>query len=239
MTDLWLSIAFPAAVMLLVLVSLMELVLSAVWAPFYFRYGIPLLRRRYAVPADLELGAAILQLEQNLLRSWWRPAVVFRRLGPTELAFRNRFGSRNPLQGLVRLEPGYGRLTITGNLFSAYLLFPLLMLLFFLGGGVPVLFFLLFTAVFSLILGMQRRHYAEIAGGIAATLGALPGGDTAVSSPPRTTNLPEAWAGSAYDPLATNKPQTGLSRLELALIVILLALVGAIGWFLFGLFSAV
>ena len=241
--DIAFNAIFPAIILLIVLVSVGELILSAVWAPFYFRLGIPLLRRRYTLPADLDLAAQIPLLEQNLRRSWSRPAIVFRQLSPTEIAFRNNFGSRNPLQGLVRLEPGHGRMTISGHLYYSYFFFPLFILPILLGGAVPILFLLFFAAIFAFIFVTQYRHYAQIAGVIAATAGGQKAGETAVSFPdvnsqPGSHTTSEAWSTSAYDPFASapSTPSTGFSKVEMVLLAILAVLLLAVLGFVFLMF---
>ncbi|MBK8987311.1 MAG: hypothetical protein IPM39_14750 [Chloroflexi bacterium] len=247
MTETWFSLVFPLLFAVIFVLAISEFLLSSFWAPVYFRYGIPLLRRSYTVPADLDLAAQIPHLETSLPRTWWRPGVVFRALSPTELAFRHRFGTRNPLQGLVRLEPGHGRMTITGYLYSFYLVFPFLILFFVLVAGVPWLFLLFMAAVFAFTFGLQRRHYAQIADIIAATVGAQPAVGTAVSRPsfpPQSTPYkPDSqttpWSPETNDPFApkTSSPGAGLSNLELLLIALLVVLAGAVGWFLLLLFT--
>ncbi|MCA9873873.1 MAG: hypothetical protein KC441_09465 [Anaerolineales bacterium] len=235
------AMTFPAAVMLLVLGSVAEWILSLLWAPFYFRHGLPILQRSYTVPVNLDLAAHIPQLEHNLQRSWWRAGIAFRALSPRELAFRNTSGSRNPVQGLARLDAAHGRLTIAGYLYASYLLFPLLILPFLAGGLMPLELFpfvlLLITAVLIMTILLQRRRYGEIMDTIARTVGGQrQEGETAVTSPDFT---PEVWGKPAYDPLAPTATQPGLSKLEAALIVILIALALAVGLFLFLFFSGV
>jgi hypothetical protein len=240
--------SFFAIILVLVVASVGELILASLWAPFYFRYGIPLLRRSYTVPADLDLTAQIPRLERSLPRTWWRPFIVFRQLSATELAFRNGFGSRNPLQGLVRLEPGNGRLTISGHLYTSYLLYPLAFVPFLLNGFMPAIFLLFLAAAFVFAIGMQRRHYEQIASVIAETLGGQRGDDTAVSPTPLSfpqnpvTYKPgkqETWSPETNDPFAPTprSPNAGLSKIELLLIVVLVVLAAAVGWFLLLMFT--
>lgn len=245
---------FPLFVVLLIVTSLGELMLSSLWAPFYYRHGIPLLRRTYTLPANLNIDAQIPRLEQNLRGSWWRPRVVFRALSPTELAFRNNFGSRNPMQGLVRLEPAHGRMTISGYLYSSYLLIFPLLFAFVLGiGGLPVLFFIFMLGILLFSVLYQRRQYEQIARIIAATLEtnadkeSWAEKETAVPSAPPPAKPtaypsfePPKWSPPDTDPFgsAPATPTSGLSKIEIVLIVVSLVLMAAVAWFVVSFLTA-
>jgi len=97
-------------------VSFVEKILGARWVPAYFRYGIPLYRKRLPVLTGLPPG-----MEERLERFFahrhaqWR--LLFRRLSAGEIAFRNRFlawGSSAPMFGLIRHSPEEGAVYVTG-----------------------------------------------------------------------------------------------------------------------------
>jgi hypothetical protein len=227
----------------LVVLSFGEMAISGMWLPAYFRYGIPLFRQEYPLAAMPDLAAKIPELEQRLKRSMWRPAIVFRALNANEIAFRNNFGSRNAMSGLIRLEPNQGRMRISGNLYWTYLLIPFLFVSIVAMGGITVIFLVIMLVIFVMTFGMQRYHYAQIAAVIAAT---------AVIAPPTLqTDLGAPANQSKFQP-GTDKPiqpityepdidtyrpatpQTGLSNTEIILLVVLAALlvIGAAAAFL-------
>lgn len=242
---------FPLFVVLIIISSLAELLLSSLWAPFYYRYGLPLLRRTYGLPANPNIAAQIPRLEQNLRGSWWRPRVVFRALSPTELAFRNNFGSRNPMQGLVRLEPAHGRMTISGYLYSSYLLFfPLFFVFVLANEAIPALFLVFMLGILLFSVLYQRRQYEQIARIIAATLEtnlsqeSWEETETAVPPPAKPTAYlsfdTPTWSPPDTDPFGspTAAPSSGLSKIEIALIVVSLVLLVMAAWFVLSLLTA-
>jgi hypothetical protein len=236
MNDVLFTTLFPTGFVIFFGLLIGEFLLSSLWAPVYFRYGIPLLRRHYSVRHDLNLAGYIPDLEANLGRKGrlgWRPAVVFRSFNPTELAFRQPFGHRNQVKGMVRLEPGNGRLTISGHLpFSSLPVAAFLMLVIWLS-GVAQLFILLMVGILALAIFLQRHHYAQIAQIISQTLGAESFSplnstlDTAV--PPFAPALPSTSL--------PNKPTFGLSAAEIILLVVVGVLGLAAAGLLFNLLS--
>lgn len=202
----------PIFFFLLFIIAIGEFVLSAFWVPIYFRFGLPLYRRNFQLPpTPTDLGQYIVTLESQLTRSWWQGAVVFRALGPHELAFRQHMvkNSRNALHGRVLFDPLSNQLSITGYFYWTLLFFPLA----FLAMGFFDLFFLPFIAFFVFILliniAQQRRSYQRVATAVQNTLSATPWHDATPEPPP-------------YDPFAPSPNKLpGLSSAELMLMAVL------------------
>jgi hypothetical protein len=242
------SFSFPVIIIFIVAASFGEMAVSGMWLPAYYRYGIPLFRKEYPLTTMPNLAAKIPELEQKLKRSAWRPAVVFRELDKNEIAFRNSFGSKNPLSGLVRLEPSQGRMRISGHLHWTFFLTPLLFFVIFLSSGIPILFLVFLLVIFMMTFAVQRYNYAKIAEVVA---------ETAVSAEPSTISDTEShfyeskleqsfeeqskpiesYQEYDYEPYNPTKPQSGLNRTESILILALVALVvmaGVAAFLLFG-----
>lgn len=237
----YLPFVFPVMIGLIVVASLAESALSGMWIPAYYQVAIPLFRKEYPLTTMPDLVANIPELEQKLKRSAWRPSIVFRALNPNEIAFRNKFGTRNAMSGLVRLEPNQGRMRISGHLYWTFFLTPLLFLMMVLIFPISAFFLLFLLAIFVMTFGMQRYQYGKIAAVIA---------ETAVSAKPMrqddfepTHYQPEITSKQPIDPVTYEpefdtykpaKPQSGLSNTEMVLIVTLMALVtiGCIAAFL-------
>ncbi|MCL4266365.1 MAG: hypothetical protein KJ069_24385 [Anaerolineae bacterium] len=210
----------PVFFFLLFIIAIGEFILSAFWVPFYFRFGLPLYRRNFQLPpTPTDLGQHIPTLESQLPRSWWQGAVVFRALGPHELAFRQHMikNSRNALHGRVLFDPLSNQLSITGYFYWTLLFFPLA----FLAMGFFELFFLPFIAFFVFILliniTQQRRSYQRVATAVQNTLSATPWHDA-------------AHEPTSYDPFAPSPNKLpGLSTTELMLMVVLLMMVFSTG----------
>ncbi|MBE2223871.1 MAG: hypothetical protein IAF02_20190 [Anaerolineae bacterium] len=231
MTD-YMSFIFPVMIMIVVILSLGEMVISGMWLPAYYRYSIPLFRKEYPLTMMPDLAAKIPELEQKLKRSMGRRAIVFRALNANEIAFRNNFGSRNAMSGLIRLQPDQGRMRISGNLYWTFFLLPFIFFLTMFTFPLSAFFLLFVVAGFMITFGMQRYQYGKIAAVIVAT---------AVTAEPIDTNtayyaskpekiVPEESYPSEYKanyaPYNTpNSPQSGLNRTEIMLLVILAALI--------------
>ncbi len=242
MITTWFPPIFIFFFIALFLLAIGETLLSLFWAPVYFRHGIPLLRRAYTVPGSLDLVAQIPRLEQNLRRTWWRPGVVFRALSPTEIAFRQAFGTRNPLQGIIRVEPARNLITVSGHLYNLYLFLPVVLIVFVMG-NVTSLFSVLPFAIFALALvfglAMQYRHYAQIAQIIQDTLGASPSSTNQAVTIGQPTYFPTTEEKFSYTGIASNptKPTTGFSTAEVILLIVIATLGLAAAWLLFTLLA--
>lgn len=242
MTD-YFPFIFPVLIIIIVALSLGEMAISGMWLPAYYRYGIPLFRKETPLTTMPDLAAKIPELEQKLKRSMWRPAIVFRALNANEIAFRNSFGSRNAMSGLIRLEPDRGRMRISGHLNWAIFLFPLIFL--FMAFSFPMsAFFLLFlAAIFAMTFALQRVHYGKIAQVIMETaVTADPSSWQPVQpvepgyKPKTTTFDATTYDPVLYDPQSSNPP-TGLTNVELVLVMTLVALIVIAGVLAFLFFS--
>ncbi len=240
-------LVFPAMVILLVLSSLAEMAVSGMWLPFYYRLGIPLYRKEVSLTSMPDLAAKIPELEQKLTRSMWRPAIVFRALNKHEIAFRNSFGSRNAMAGLIRLDPRGGKMQISGHLYWTFLVLPIVFLLFVFTTFLPTTFFVFLLAIFALNFGLQRYHYSQIAKVIEETAVSSSAVSNTFETPTLENETDLLWQESKpfettsyepeYDPFTTKKPQSYFNQTELILLGVLAALVvGAaiVGLFLFG-----
>ena len=113
---------FPFFMIPLLLIIILELIFSLAWVPFYFRNGIPLVRKSYRIPLMFELSPHVGALEKALKRSFFRPEVKIKSFSSSEFGFRNAFTSRSQVNGLIRVEQNNGRLTITGYLSWAFIM---------------------------------------------------------------------------------------------------------------------
>lgn len=204
---------------LIVAFSLGEMTISYLWLPAYFRYSLPLFRKEYPLTTMPDLAAQIPELEQKLKRSGGRSSIVFRALDTHEIAFRNKFGTRDGMSGLIRLEPNRGRMRISGNLYWSILLMPFMVFALASSSSFPIFFAIFILAIFSMTFVRQRYQYKKIAAVIMAT---------AVTAPPATPKTTQFDAQSydpvLYDPHA-NKPKSGMTNVELTLIIVLMAVV--------------
>lgn len=228
----------PAIAVLIALASLAEMAISSMWLPAYYRFAIPLFRKEYSLTTMPDLAARIPELEQKLKRSAWRPSIVFRALDGNDIAFRNKFGTRNAMSGLIRLEPNQGRMRVSGHLYWTFFLTPLLFFMMVLLFPISPFFLLFMLAIFVMTFGMQRYQYGKIAAVIAETAVSANAMQT-LSTTPKLDSNPE-WQESEpflekpvetisyepeYAPFTTTKPKSGINNTEMVLIIVLVALV--------------
>lgn len=229
----YLPLFFPLMIGLIVVASLGEMAVSSLWWPAYYQYAIPLFRKEYPLTTMPDLASKIPELEQKLKRSMWRPSIVFRALDGGDIAFRNNFGSRNAMSGLIRLEPNQGKMRISGHLYWTFFLTPLLFFVMVFVFPISAFFLLFLLAIFVMTFGIQRYQYGKIAAVIA---------ETAVSAEPAThTDFESTLNEPKQEPLINQpiqtvtyepeldgykppKSQSGLSNTEMGLIVVLMAL---------------
>ncbi len=225
----------------LVIISIGEMMISGFWLPIYYQYGVPLFRKEYSLMTMPDLAAKIPELEQKLKRSFWRPSVVFRVLNKNEIAFRNNFGSKNPLSGLIRLDPNQGRMYVTGHLYWTLLLFPFMFVLISISSPMPMpIFFLLFLLIiFAINFGMQRYHYKQIAMIIMKTAVAMPLDNHSSPTPyavdyPVEKPIEAALYEPEYMPHDPLKSQSGLNNGMMILLALFVALgiAGAVAFWL-------
>lgn len=105
-------------VLALVLLALAEGRLSASWASFYFRYGIPVFFRRVSVPTRRAPPIAE-ALEATIPESRW-PSFTFKYVAPDVIAFREvnrqkgKVGYMPIMRGLLLIRPTHAELTVLG-----------------------------------------------------------------------------------------------------------------------------
>lgn len=231
----------PAIAILIAITSMAEMVISSMWLPAYYQYAIPLFRKEYPLTMMPDLAAQIPELEQKLKRSAWRPSIVFRALNANEIAFRNKFGTRNAMSGLIRLEPNQGRMRISGHLYWTFFLTPILFLVMMLMFPISAFFLLFILVIFVMTFGMQRYQYGKIAAVIAETAVSTSSIQTVftepITQPDRDSILyepkPEPLVNHSIQPVTYEpeldgykpvKTQSGLNNTEMVLIVVLMAL---------------
>ena len=149
---------------LVVAVALIEVVLSGTWSPFYFTRGLPLFRRKVAIPS---LGALVEERLEQAHAGGLVPPLLFRRLSGTEIAFREkalaiRLLSHTPvMHGLIRQDRDEGNVYVIG--LANW--FPLAFAVFFMAMTLhwdPTCLIFLFL-VLGLIYAIQARRYASVA----------------------------------------------------------------------------
>ena len=110
-------------IIVLIAVGLLDTALLALFVPFYMRVGIPAWWQSASIPTEEQFRQAITQMDGTELRGTWYPTIVFRRISPTELAFRHKLGEfkvgfrfRSPIRGIVRLVEGQYTVKVTNYL---------------------------------------------------------------------------------------------------------------------------
>ncbi|MCA9931581.1 MAG: hypothetical protein KC419_24020 [Anaerolineales bacterium] len=134
----------PFLMIPLFLLLILETIFSLAWVKFYYRNGIPLVKRSYRIPLMFDLTPHVNTLENALKRGVFRPAITIKPFGSNEFAFRNRFTSRNQVNGIIRVESSNGRITITGHIYWAFLIMLVfgIYVSFAIGNGLPFFGFL-------------------------------------------------------------------------------------------------
>mgnify|MGYP006921588347 CR=1 FL=1 len=216
----------------IMLLTVGEFFLSASWMPFFFRFGIPLMRKEFQMlTAVSSLEEYIGPLESQLPRSWQQPAIAFKALGSDELAFRQKFGQRNPAHGHVVYDRMRQKLLFTGYLPWSTLITPFIFVFILLWAPFEAVFLFLF--VFMAILGfgilMAYRNYGRIAQVIETTFQEQIATDSMLT-PELQTPLyePEVYEQTSYDPyLPTNQQKSANNNTQIMLIAVLIG-VGAV-----------
>lgn len=96
-----------------------ELVVSGLWAPFYFRAGIPVFSRTLLYAGERESHLLPEALSRKF-SSTLGASLLFRQLGPDEIAFRESFFEFSlfhyppVMHGLIRFDDAPGVVTVTG-----------------------------------------------------------------------------------------------------------------------------
>ena len=214
----------------IMLITAGEFFLSALWVPFFFRFGIPLMRKEFQMlTAVSSLAEYIGPLESQLPRSWQQPSIAFKALGSDELAFRQKFGQRNPAHGHVVYDRMRQKLLFTGYLPWSTLVTPFIFVFILLWAPFEAVFLFLF--VFMAILGfgilMAYRNYGRIAQVVATTFEARAAEATTTSDFQSQLYEPELYEpDSNYDPYSPSTPQKiGSDDTTLIIILVLAGLV--------------
>ena len=98
---------------------IIEMSLSGIWAPFYFRYGVPLFVKTCSYSKEPETLTNPITLDQ-LYEGSWGPSTLFQSLGPGETAFRQKVFEYRILKylplmhGIVRRDRSRQVMTVTG-----------------------------------------------------------------------------------------------------------------------------
>ena len=153
-------------------VIIAETILSLVWVPAYFHYGIPIFRIRVPSLTGIPAGAED-RLESLFTGSAMTP-LVFRRFDAQEIAFRERaygfawFRYAPIMHGLIRQVPEEGAVHVIGWLnWSAA---PLLVFAIWIsssGRDDSWFFPLAVIAVFTLSYAFQAVRYRKVAASLA------------------------------------------------------------------------
>jgi hypothetical protein len=147
---------------------LSEFVVSRLWVPFYYYYGIPLFSRKFHVTRHVNFASRVPCLEQNLPKFRWRPAVTFKQFSPDAFAFRQK-SIRNNISGLVQINEVNSTVTMTGHLYWSLLLLSLVLSIWAVADNNAV--FSLFAFVFvTANVAIQRYAYTQIAEVIESNL---------------------------------------------------------------------
>jgi len=113
---------FPFLFIPFFLAMILELIFSLAWVQFYYRNGIPLVKKSCRIPLMFDLTPHVGTLQSSLKRGFFRPAITIKPFSQNEFGFRNTFTSRSQVNGMIRVEPSNGRLTITGHLYWAFII---------------------------------------------------------------------------------------------------------------------
>jgi hypothetical protein len=111
-------------------IGIAETVCAATWAPFCFRRGPMIYRRIYEIPPDFPIEIDIPGMERGFRGSFF-PALIFKRMGEGEYAFRETILQPRLLRyvpimkGHVRIEPRFRMITVEGRLGWFAMVFPL------------------------------------------------------------------------------------------------------------------
>ena len=164
--------ALPFAIAAVIAVAIVELILSARWTRGYFVYGIPIFVRRVMRPQ----GIAEVSLDelQKSTASAAGPQLVFRRLAPDVIAFREELLSGGVLHyspimhGCIRHDPMEGAVRVVGllNWFVAAFVSVLVAML---GRGMLAMLPLL-AGVVAVIYFIQAVRYNRVAKKLATAV---------------------------------------------------------------------
>jgi len=157
---------YTAAFVTVAVVLAIEVILSGTFSSVYFRFGLPVYTKRIST-TDRALPAFEARIEQESSGGLMSP-FVFRRLSPTEVAFRERaFGFRlfsyTPvMHGLVRLVPEEGAAYIIGWLNWFVAVFSISVIFFVVTMSFDSMFLAFLGGLILLIYLVQSRRYRGV-----------------------------------------------------------------------------
>ncbi len=152
-------------------VALIEALLSGFWAPFYFRWGIPVFSRTL-----LYTGGGHGPIDPDVLSKACArrilPSIVFHGIGPEEIAFRERLLQLTLLtytpvmHGLIRFDESNRTVIVTGHANAFPLCFLAMAVVFCLSGpavgGFKVFFLVPVVLVLGVLYAVQARRFNGI-----------------------------------------------------------------------------
>jgi hypothetical protein len=106
-------------VLTVIMVAFVEFLLSAAWAPAYFRFGLALFEKQFSFSTEPARDLSDKELSAEF-RGGVGPSMVFCRLSPDELAFRKRifeirlFNFSPVMHGIARIGRREHTVTVTG-----------------------------------------------------------------------------------------------------------------------------
>ena len=146
--------------------ALIETVLAYRWTPGYFRNGIPIFKSR--IEGTMLVDGVESQLENAMSSSMSSP-MLFRRLSPQNIAFREQWRSgvfryTPMMRGLIRVAPESHAIEVVGHLNWWLIPFVIVMTFSFWRSrrGEPW-FVLIVAAIFALGYIFQSSRYRKIA----------------------------------------------------------------------------
>ena len=157
-------------------VAVGEMALSGTWKPWFFRTGIVLFRKRFSYPASL--GEADIAQAEARFSGWVAPAFLFRRIGPGEYAFRERFiqftllGYVPLMHGQISIDEQEGTVTVTGRAYWSHAAFGLIfgIGLGFAGRHVLLPFLLSLVLMYAILYAVQVYRFTRVGRFLSSTL---------------------------------------------------------------------
>ena len=102
----------------MIITVIAELIISGRWLPFYFRTGIPLFRRSFRYTEHRAISPN--SLSDEFTGGGITVPLIFRSIGPNEIAFREKFfslrlfGYTTVMHGLIRVGNAQLQVSVTG-----------------------------------------------------------------------------------------------------------------------------
>ncbi len=159
-----------------------EIALSGTWKPWFFRTGIVLFRKRFPYPASL--GEPDVAKAEAGFSGWVAPDFLFRRIGPGEYAFRERFiqftllGYTPLMHGHLSVDEQEGTVTVTvtGRVYWSHAAFGLIfgIGLGFAGMHVLLPFLLSLVLMYAILYAVQFYRFTRVGRFLSSALCEMP-----------------------------------------------------------------